>query len=93
MLLYQQPLHIYKAKIPPSSGNNPTPLKTPDFKGFYSSRFAIDSRMTAKNQDALLFTSKPFSVFLRQPLYHFSSFAVTLMLSGVFEPTNTQALP
>ena len=26
----------------------PTPLKTPDFKGFYSSRFAIDSNMTAK---------------------------------------------
>lgn len=30
----------------PSSGNNPTPLKTPDFKGFYSSRFAIDSKKT-----------------------------------------------
>ena len=40
------------------SGNNPTPLKTPDFKGFYSSRFAIDSNMTAKNQDALLFTAE-----------------------------------
>ena len=36
----------------------PTPLKTPDFKGFYSSRFAIDSNMTAKNQDALLFTAE-----------------------------------
>ena len=31
-----------------SSGNNPTHLKTPDFKGFYSSRFAIDSNLTAK---------------------------------------------
>lgn len=40
------------------SGNNPTPLKAPDFKGFYSSRFAIDSNMTAKNQDALLFTAE-----------------------------------
>ena len=40
------------------SGNNPTLLKTPDFKGFYSSRFAIDSIMTAKNQDALLFTAE-----------------------------------
>ena len=35
-----------------------TPLKAPDFKGFYSSRFAIDSNMTAKNQDALLFTAE-----------------------------------
>mgnify|MGYP006380447945 CR=1 FL=1 len=59
MLGYQQPPHIYEAKIPPSSGNNPTPLKTPDFKGFYSSRFAIDSNMTAKNiEDALLFTAE-----------------------------------
>ena len=41
-----------------ASGNNPTHLKTPDFKGFYSSRFAIDSNMTAKNQDALLFTAE-----------------------------------
>ena len=40
------------------SGNNPTHLKTPYFKGFYSSRFAIDSNMTAKNQDALLFTAE-----------------------------------
>jgi len=41
------------------SGNNPTLLKTPDFKGFYSSRFAIDSNMTAKNiEDALLFTAE-----------------------------------
>ena len=37
----------------------PTPLKTPDFKGFYSSHFAIDSNMTAKNiEDALLFTAE-----------------------------------
>lgn len=40
------------------SGNNPTHLKNPYFKGFYSSRFAIDSNMTAKNQDALLFTAE-----------------------------------
>ena len=58
MLLHQLILHIHKAKKPPSSGSNPTPLKTPDFKGFYGSRFAIDSIMTAKNQDALLFTAE-----------------------------------
>ena len=38
--------------------DSPTLLKTPDFKGFYSSRFAIDSNMTAKSQDALLFTAE-----------------------------------
>jgi len=58
MPVHQQPPHIHKAKILPSNGNEPTPLKTPGFKGFYSSRFAIDSNMTANNQDALLFTAE-----------------------------------
>ena len=50
---------LFKLQFSGASGNNPTPLKTPDFKGFYSSRFAIDSNMTAKNiEDALLFTAE-----------------------------------
>ena len=42
MLIYQQPLHIYKAKNPPSSGSNierltsaRKPLKTQCFRAFY----------------------------------------------------------
>ena len=50
---------LFKSRKSGASGNNPTPLKTPDFKGFYSSYFAIDSKMTAKNiEDALLFTAE-----------------------------------
>ena len=56
---------LFKLQFSGASGNNPTLLKTPDFKGFYSSRFAIDSNMTAKNQDALLFTAE--HLFYRGP--------------------------
>ena len=67
---------LFKSQFSGASGNNPTSLKTPDFKGFYGSRFAIDSRMIAKNiEDALLFTAEHLfmllvSLGLPPNLYH-----------------------
>ena len=43
----------------------PTPLKAPDFKGFYSSHFAIEGNTTEK-QDALLFTAEHLFALLSQ---------------------------
>ena len=83
MLIYQQPLHIHEAQKTPSSGNNPTLLKTPDFKGFYSSRFAIDSNMTAKNQDALLFTAEHLFCYCFGERAVAELSATALMLIGV----------
>ena len=60
MLIYQQLLYICKAKNLSLNGNNPTHLKNPYFKGFCSSRFAIDSQ----KQDALLFTAEHLLVYV-----------------------------
>ncbi|MBE6729314.1 MAG: hypothetical protein E7568_03670 [Ruminococcaceae bacterium] len=64
---------LFKLQFSGASGNNPTPLKTPDFKGFYSSRFAIDSNMTAKKSRCSAF-------YGRASFYAFSQFGIATKL-------------